>query len=105
MGKQVFILPGQPEKKTWWRNFKDETPVTVTLRGKTHPAKARLLDPQRDPQAIQDGLRAYLRRFPSLARLHPVRTEADGSFNPDDVRTAAASVLIICITLNEGNAP
>ena len=102
-GQQVFILPGQPENKTWWRNFKEETPVTLALRGKTLGGKARLLDPQSDPQACQDGLAVYLRRFPSLAKLHQVSADADGSFNPGELRTAADSACIIRISLDEGN--
>lgn len=104
-GQRIFILPGQPEKKTWWRNFNDETPITLTLRGKTLGGQARLLNPQADPQATQDGLAAYLRRFPALAKAHKVRTETDGTFNAGDIREAAAAVSIICVIINEGSTP
>jgi deazaflavin-dependent oxidoreductase (nitroreductase family) len=103
-GQRIFILPGQPENKTWWRNFKDETPVTLTLRGKTRKGKARLLDGQADTQTALDGLAAYLRLFPALAKAHKVRTESDGSFNPVDLEAAAAAARIICVTLNEGSS-
>jgi len=102
-GQRVFILPGQPEKKTWWRNFKEGTPVTVTLRGKTLGGSARLLEGQTRAQAAQEGLAAYLRRFPALAKAHHVRLETDGSFNPADLEAVAAAARIICISLDEGN--
>jgi deazaflavin-dependent oxidoreductase (nitroreductase family) len=102
-GGYVFIIPGQPEQKTWWRNFKEETPVTVSLRGKTLDGKARLLETSADAQAARDGLRAYLQRFPALAKLHQVSTEPDGSYNPGDLQKAAAAARIIRITLNEGS--
>ncbi len=98
-GQRIFILPGQSEMKTWWRNFKNETPVTITLRGKTLDGSARLLDGH--TQDAQDGLAAYLRRFPALAKAHPVRLETGGSFNPDDLGAAAPDAHIICISLSE----
>jgi deazaflavin-dependent oxidoreductase (nitroreductase family) len=100
-GGRIFILPGQPEMKTWWRNFKEETPVTITLRGKVIGGTAHLLEAPADSQIAQDGLRAYLRRFPGLGKLHQVRMEADGSFDPGELQKAAAAARIICITLSE----
>lgn len=100
-GQRVFILPGQPEKKTWWRNFQTETPVTVSLRGKALGGTARLLDTPADAQTAQDGLRAYLLHFPSLAKQLQVRMEAGGDFDPGELQKAAAAARIICVTLDE----
>ena len=50
----------------WWRNVGvEETPVSVTLRGDSLPATARLVE---DPEAIERGLRAFVARFPSNAK-------------------------------------
>lgn len=98
---QVYIIPGQPKGKTWWRNFRKETPVTITLGGKTLSGQARLLDPQSEAQAAVDGLGTYLQRFPGLAKMHHVGTQADGSFNPDDLRQAATTAKVICVTLGK----
>jgi hypothetical protein len=94
---RIFILPGQPEKKTWWRNFSDQMPVRLTLRGKSLEGQARLLDSQVDSQAIRDGLAAYLRRFPALAKTHQVHRELDGSLNADDLHQATSSVRMIAV--------
>jgi Cft2 family RNA processing exonuclease len=103
--QHIFILPGQPETKTWWRNFKSGAPVTLVLRGKTRHGQARLLETQNEVQATIDGLAAYLRRFPGLAKSHHVQIEADGSFNSADLHKAAAVAHIICVVFSEGNAP
>lgn len=34
-GYAVYIIPGVPEKKTWWRNLRDGTAVTLTMHGKS----------------------------------------------------------------------
>ena len=33
-GKNIYIVPGMPEQKTWWRNLKEAAPVQLTLRGR-----------------------------------------------------------------------
>ncbi len=100
--RYIYILPGMPEKKTWWRNFYEVMPVSLTLQGKQISGQAQLLDPQVDPAIITQALVVYLQRFPALARTHQVRRDEQGGFQPDDLRQAASRVHIIRVTLNEG---
>ncbi len=99
-GQAIFIVPGMPEKKTWWRNLRAEQPVRVTLRGKTLPGMGRLLDCASDAADILAGLELYGKRFPAFAKANQIRLEADGSFNAVDLRRVAASVVIVRVDLD-----
>jgi hypothetical protein len=43
---RFVVVAGQPDTKTWWRNFADDVrPVTVTVAGRPTSCGARLLAP------------------------------------------------------------
>ena len=98
-GNLIYIMPGLPEQKTWWRNLKDGAPVRLTLHGQTLAGNAILLKQETEAEAILEGLKVYLRRFPALTKYHHIRTEADGSFSVEDLRLAAARAVIIRVEL------
>lgn len=98
-GHTLYIVPGMPECKTWWRNLKGGLPVQVTLRGQVLNGSARLLDPQRDAAEIVAGLGHYLRRFPVSATSYQVRSETHGAFNAADLSRAAEGRVMIRIEL------
>lgn len=59
------VVAGQPEAKTWWRNFTgDAQPVTVTVAGRRASCRARLLDPSTAEHQL--ALHAYRRRYPRV---------------------------------------
>ena len=59
----LAVVPGRPERKTWWRNVAvTPTPVEVLREGVWAPASARLVEPG-DP-AYQPVLAAYVERWP-----------------------------------------
>jgi deazaflavin-dependent oxidoreductase (nitroreductase family) len=95
-GKNIYIIPGAPELKTWWRNLKGGADVRLVVRGQVMQGKAVVLAQERE---IVKGLELYLRQFPALAKSHNIRVEADGAFNADDLQTAAANVVIIRVDL------
>jgi deazaflavin-dependent oxidoreductase (nitroreductase family) len=68
LGDRFVVIVGQPDTKTWWRNFiGDVRPVTVTVAGRPHSCRARLLEP--GTIEYQLALDAYRERFPRV----PVR--------------------------------
>jgi deazaflavin-dependent oxidoreductase (nitroreductase family) len=97
----IYVVPGAPERKTWWRNLRGGAPVQITLRGKTLPGNSLRLDPTTDAEAIATGLRLYLQRFPALAQTHHIRIEADGTCNAADLRQAAASLVMVRVELKD----
>ncbi len=98
-GSVIYIVPGMPEQKTWWRNLKGGLPVKLILRGQVVSANGRLLDPQADAAECASGLDLYLKKFPSLPGYHHIRVDADGRFNADDLHKAAESVVMIRVDL------
>jgi deazaflavin-dependent oxidoreductase (nitroreductase family) len=98
-GSQIYIVPGMPEQKTWWRNLKDGAPVGITLRGKTLSGNAILLNFDTEAEAIVAGFGLYLRHFPALAKVHNVRIDANGTCNADNLLKAAKSVVMIRVEL------
>jgi deazaflavin-dependent oxidoreductase (nitroreductase family) len=59
------VVAGQPETKTWWRNFTgDPQPVTVTVAGRRCSCRARLLEPSTAEHELALG--AYHERYPRV---------------------------------------
>jgi deazaflavin-dependent oxidoreductase (nitroreductase family) len=58
----LVVVPGHPDRKQWWRNLRQESPVAVLRDGLWLDASARVLAAG-DP-AYGQSRQAYLRRFP-----------------------------------------
>jgi len=100
-GNILYIVPGMPKQKTWWRNLIEAAPVQLTLRGQHVAGTARVLKPETDSEAILEGFGLYLRHFPALIKSHNIPMAADGSFNAEGLRRAAAQAVIIRVELNQ----
>ena len=98
-GNHIYIVPGFAEKKVWWRNIKGGANVQVTLKGQTRSGLGILLEREADEAEILKAFGLYLKQFPSLAKMHNVRIEADGRFNSDDLSKAAEGIVMIEVTL------
>jgi deazaflavin-dependent oxidoreductase (nitroreductase family) len=62
---RYVVVAGQPDTKTWWRNFADDVrPVTLTVAGWRGSARARLLDPSSAEHRL--ALDAYRVRYPRV---------------------------------------
>ena len=59
-GDDLALVAARASHKSWWRNFRDPAPVTITLRGRRERAVAEVLrGDQRNA-----GLSAFLTRYP-----------------------------------------
>ncbi len=99
-GNDIYIVPGNPEQKNWWRNLKEATTVKLVLRGQTLAGTAVVLIPETDSEAILAGFGVYLRRFPALIKYHHIRVEAGGSLNAGDLQRAAKNAVMIRVELS-----
>jgi deazaflavin-dependent oxidoreductase (nitroreductase family) len=61
---RLVVIPGHPERKTWWRNLSARPEVEVLLAGEWVPATASVLR-ESDPD-WSDARAAYAARFPSV---------------------------------------
>ncbi len=96
-GQTVFVIPGNPESKVWWRNIQTETPVRLTLRGNVINARASLLTPEKDLDVMTHALDLFFQKMPAGAGLYKVRRDKTGSFNADDLKQAASGSVMIRI--------
>ena len=65
LGDRMVVLVGQPDTKTWWRNFTgDDRPATVTVARRSSSCAARLLEPGTDEH--QQAVDAYRARYPRV---------------------------------------
>lgn len=98
-GNIIYIVPGMPEQKTWWRNLKEAAPVKLTLRGQNLVGNAVVLKADSDADASLEGFGVFLRRFPAMAKVIGIRRAADGSFGAEELRLAATKAIIIRVEL------
>ena len=96
----IYIVPGMPEQKTWWRSLKEATPVQLTLSGQTLAGNAIVLKPNNDSEEIIAGLGLYLQRFPALAKVHHIRRAANRSFTIGELRLVVTKTVIIHVEVS-----
>jgi hypothetical protein len=101
----VYIVSGMPERKSWWRNFREKTPVRLTLRGEVLAGNGVLLDPATQLEEIVSGIKVKLRQSPSLAPTYHIRPEPGGGWDTEDLRRAAISVVMIRVDLKKPENP
>lgn len=69
----LVVLVGEPDTKTWWRNFTEMQTIQVLFRGDWVPMTAHALCGEEDADAVVPLLRSYSQRFPkAVGRLDGV---------------------------------
>ena len=64
----LVVVVGEPDTKTWWRNFTTMGQVQVRLGGVWVPMTAHALLGSEDPEAVAPLLRSYATRFPKVVK-------------------------------------
>jgi hypothetical protein len=64
----LVVVVGDPDRKTWWRNFLTMGQAQVLLRGRWVPVTAHALRGADDPDAVTPLLRAYAHRHPKVVK-------------------------------------
>jgi hypothetical protein len=65
LGDRFVVIVGQPDTKTWWRNFAgDVRPANVTAAGRHTGCRGRLLEPGTAERRL--ALNAYRERYPRV---------------------------------------
>jgi hypothetical protein len=96
-GNSIYIVPGMPEKKTWWRNLRGGAPVRLLLVGKAMVGNAEILEG--GTSGTIQALEAYFERFPAAANMRALRPTASGTFNPEDLSRLAQSMAVVEVKL------
>jgi membrane protease YdiL (CAAX protease family) len=95
----VWVYPGHPETKSWWRNLEGGAPVRVHLRGRDLDASAVAIHGENEPGIVEEGLHAFAVRSPRTARSSmgvPVRW---GAIDQAALAQAAKRTLLVRVTV------
>lgn len=83
---------------TWWKNLREDTPVTVDLKGRSLPGIASAVA---DDQAmIEREMYTILLQLPRDATYKGVRLNPDDTPNRGDIARSARSAVLVRIHLN-----
>ncbi len=82
--------------RTWWRNLRGGTALTVRLSGQDKKARGEVIE---DDAGVAAGLTAYLQKVPQYAKYYQVKLDPDGTPNAADINQAALDRVIIRIHL------
>lgn len=63
-GDRVWVVPGQPDRKRWWRNMLEARAVEVWLAGRRLRGVARVIRVDGDAEEAAQALAAYTAVFP-----------------------------------------
>ena len=99
-GQSVYILVGNAEQKTWWRNLRGGQPVRLMIAGRSVAGRAEVWQGEGDVGRIAPALRLYLHRFPAAAAGRSIRTQGGGDFNADDLQQEARSAVMVHVALS-----
>jgi hypothetical protein len=87
---------------SWWKNFREERPVSLRLRGREARGTAVAV---RDPEAVAERLAYYLRRNPHDGKYFGVRVGRDGRADPGELAHASGRLLMIRSRPKEVHTP
>jgi deazaflavin-dependent oxidoreductase (nitroreductase family) len=96
-GNTIYIVPGMPEKKTWWRNLRGGEPVRLLIGGKTLVGDARIME--NGATGTVPALEAYFKRYPGAARMRNLRPNGSDTFNLGDLSRLAQSTVVVEVKL------
>jgi len=99
-GSRLWVLPGSPEHKTWWRNMRDGIDVDLILAGNRVHGRAVVIDQTRQPDFAQ-GLAAYLRAIPQARRALAPPAPAAPSPADAEARQVGDSTVLVRVDLQE----
>jgi len=93
-GDTLYVLVGDYQTKTWWRNLQGGTPVKLRLRGRTVQATGNLLQWESDARALVVALGRYLAAFPAARRSLHIIGRPDAP-DLEALRRAAHEVVMV----------
>lgn len=93
-GDTLWVVTGGHEDKTWWRNLRQQAPVTLLFRRKQTAAVAQAFTHAQRPDLVEAGLRNYQEHYPKIAKKLGAPPGDEAAF-----REVAATTVIVKIDL------
>ncbi|HTP10311.1 MAG TPA: nitroreductase family deazaflavin-dependent oxidoreductase [Anaerolineae bacterium] len=92
-GDQVVIFT----HANWWKNLRNDAPVTVHIRGRDLQGLAQPI--AEDKEAVAIGLAEHLRKVRSDAKYYAVTFDDQGNPRSEEVEKAAQAAVMVRIRL------
>lgn len=99
-GHRIWILPGSPEHKTWWRNLRGGANVDLVLAGHDMHGHAMVIDWSR-PRDFAEGLTVYLRAVPQARRALGLPEQDSPAPSDIELRQISGSAVLVRVDLDD----
>lgn len=99
-GNRIWILPGLPEHKTWWRNLRGGSDVYLVVAGHDIHGHAMVIDRSRQPE-FAEGLTAYLRAVPQARRALGLPKHASPNPGETEFRQISDRAVLVRVDLDD----
>ncbi len=86
------LLTTSFKDRTWWRNLRGGVRVIVHLQGKDRHARAVVVE---DLPGVMEGLKEFIQQSDFAARMLRIPMDANGELDPESLRQAAETRVII----------
>jgi F420H(2)-dependent quinone reductase len=91
------LLVLTPKKRSWWKNFRDGAPVTVSMQGQKRQGSAEVI--YDDLATIAQGITMFLRHNPQAAPMYHVELNASGEPTPETLKRILPHWVVVRIHL------
>ncbi|GLV55250.1 hypothetical protein KDH_20970 [Dictyobacter sp. S3.2.2.5] len=82
----------------WWRNLRDNAPVSVVVKGKTYQGSSNAI---LDKTITEQEMQRYLGRLPNAARAFQVQKNSSGELDRSAMHEAAQRFTMMRIDLHQ----
>ena len=103
-GTLVWIIPGRPERKTWWRNLRETRSVELRLAGEEFQGLAIALTGDEHPDELRRAEAAYRRQRPHTASAPGIPSSSGGTPSSSPIGPSN-EVVIVRVDLQDGSMP
>jgi hypothetical protein len=91
------LLTVSSKERTWWRNLRCGTAVTVLMRGRMLSAHGCAFE---DDANVAEGLKAYIKENPRMAGVFKLNVGSDGQIETESLHAAVSKRIIVRTTLD-----
>jgi hypothetical protein len=99
-GDRVWIVPGVPGRKTWWRNLRGGAAVELLLAGHDRHGRATVIGASRQPD-FAEGLTVYLRAHPRAGRALGLPRHSSPGLTGTGPQQISDSVVLVRVDLDD----
>ena len=94
-GNLVYII--SQKNRTWWRNLRGGTTVTLCLKGKEVDAWA---DVKESPTEVAKGIKLFNSAFGTYAKHFGLTLDKEGNPDPSRLKALASERVLVIVTLS-----